>query len=227
MTDKKFLSQLKDAYRQILFEQEIPADPAAPPMAAPPMAAPPMAPLPAAGTPETGENVSDVEKPKKEQGPVTGEGEAFLGSLLAKAFFIDLLDETEKYTISKMQENLNDDNANEVELELVKRIKTEDSKILDIDDNLFELSPAGARQFIKEVGNGRVIEGLQIKEGGGRAYLLNLLLTVLLRHFELGEVVKIQEILEKIRDKTTEGPTLDESKTESLFTATFKKYAKI
>ena len=225
MTDGKFLSSLKEAYRQILFEQEVPAPPPAPAPAAPP-AVPPMPPgMPGAVPP--GETTTDVEKPNGEQQAVTPESEAMLTGLLAKSFFIDLLDETEKYKIKNMQSNVSDDTAQQIELELVKRIKAEDPKILDIDEDLFELSPAGARMFLDKIANGKVIEGLQVKPGGGQAFLLNLILTVLLRHFELGEKVKIQEILEEIRDKTTKGPTLEESKTESMLITAFNKYAKI
>lgn len=233
MTDGKFLHSLRDAYRQILFEQDVPAGPV--PAAAPaPGTPPPTPPAPGAPPPVVppmpgapGEATTDVEKPKPDQTALTPESEAMLAGLLAKAFFIDLLDETEKYKVKNMQGNISDDTAPQIELEVVKRIKAEDPKILDIEEDLFELSPAGARMFLNKIANGKTIEGLEIKPGGGQAYLLNLILTVMLRHFELGEKVKVQEILEDIRDKTTKGPTLDESKTAALFEVTFNKYAKV
>lgn len=222
MTDGKFLTSLREAYRQILFEQEVPVPP--PPAAPAPQALPIPPGMP---VPPPGETTTDVEKPNDQQQAVTPESEAMLTSLLAKSFFIDLLDETEKYKIKNMQSNISDNTAQQIELELVKRIKAEDPKILDIEEELFELSPAGARMFLDRIANKKTIEGLQVKPGGGQAFLLNLILTVLLRHFELGEKVKIQEILEEIRDKITKGPTLEESKTQSMLVAAFNKYAKV
>lgn len=221
----KFLDILKDSYRQIFFEQQVPAEPPASTPLPPPMGGIP--PLPVA--PPPGEVPTDVEKAPDTVDVVTPESEAMLAGLLAKAFFIDLMDETEKFKVKNMQANLTDENTNEIELEVVKRIKSEDPKILDMDEDLFELSPAGARMFLDKIANSGVIEGLTVKPGGGQAYLLNLILTVMLRHFELGEKVKIQEILEQIKEKTTKGPTLEESqsKTVTLLIQCLSKYAKI
>jgi hypothetical protein len=228
----RFLHTIGDAYRQIFFEQQVPVDPLAATTAAP--APPPLGVPPMAAVPGTGETQSDVEKSPENLDAVTPESEAMLTGLLAKSFFIDLMDESEKLKVINMQANLQanltDETANKVELAIVKRIKSEDSKILDMDDGkLFELSPKGARIFLNTIANPETIEGLTIKPGKGKTYLLNLILTVLLRHFELGEAARIRKILEDIRDQTTQGPTLEESdsKTINLLIKTLSKYAKV
>lgn len=230
MTDGKFLSKLTNTYRTLLFEQELPvgggASPAAPPAtppAAPPVGVPPVGMPPAPG----GDPLAEVEKAKKGENTVTDSSEAMLTGLLAKAFFIDFVDEAEKLTIDNTKNNLSEENAKDVELEIVKRIKSEDPTVLDVDDNLFQLTQDGARMFINYLEEENKIKDLDIRPGGGLVYMLNLILTVLLRHFELGEKVKIREKLEEIKERTSEGPTLKESKTNVIFNSVFSKYAKI
>jgi len=221
----KFLNSLSNAYKQIFFEQEMPpAPPPAPPGVDPAMGA--MPPMP--GT-QPIEKPAKVEEPVKKAGsPLTQEGNTILAGLLAKAFFIDIVDESEKYQIKNMQDNLNDENAGEIELEIVKRLELLDPQLLDVDENLFELTPAGAQLFINEIAKKKLIPSLEIKPGGGHSYMLNLIITALLRPTDL-TVVKIEQILKKIKEKT-EGKNLSgiaEQKTEVLFQQAFNKYAKI
>lgn len=222
MIEGKFLSSLSKVYKQILFEQEVPPPPPPPPMD------PAMGGAPMPGAMPSPEKPSKVEEPVKKPGaPLTQEGSTALASLLAKAFFIDIVDESERYQIKNMQDNLNDDNAGEIELELVKRLELLDPQLLDIDENLFELTPEGAQLFINEVSSKKLISNLEVKPGGGQAYMLNLIITALLRPTDL-KLVKIEELLKKVKEKT-EGKNLaniSEKKTETLLQQAFSKYAK-
>lgn len=231
MTDSKFIDSLSKTYKQILFEQDVPS-PAAPAPAPPPVPPAPMvgaAPIPGA---PGGEPPAKVEEPAKQQpgSPLTQEGETLLARLLAKAFFLDVTDGAERYQIKNMQGNINDENASQIELELVKKIQALDPQLLDVDEDLFELTPEGAKLFIDNLVKRKLIPDLEIKPGGGQAYLLNLVITALLRPTDLN-IVKVEQLLKDVKEKTEgEGKTgLSESnsKTSLLFKQAFLKYAKV
>jgi len=231
MTGSKFIDSLSLAYKQILFEQDIPS-PMAPglsPPAVPPAPVPGAAPLPAA--PGAEQPASVEEPPKQDPGaPLTQEGEALLAGLLAKAFFIDVTDGSERYQIKNMQSNINDETVAEIELELVKKMEVLDPQLLDIDEDLFELTPEGSKLFIDGLINKNLIPDLEVKPGGGHSYLLNLVITALLRPTDLN-IVKIEELLKKVKEKTEgkEKTGLEESvtKTGLIFNEAFSKYAKL
>ena len=231
MTDSKFISSLSKAYKHILFEQDVPS-PAAPALSPPSVPPAPMgtaAPLP--GMPAT-EKPASVEEPAdtKPGAPLTQEGETMLAGLLAKAFFLDVADGSERYQIKNMQGNINDENAAQIELEIVKKMEALDPQLLDVDENLFELTPEGAKLFIKGLMDKKLIPDLEVKPGGGQSYLLNLVITALLRPTDLN-IVKIEELLKDVKEKTEgkEKTGLEEStsKTALLFKQAFLKYAKV
>ena len=95
MNSSRFVGLLQKYYKQLLFEQDIPPAPATPPGAPAPAPAPANIPAPAAG-----EAQIDVEQPKKVEGAISQETEAFIIDLIAKSIFIDVEDE-EKYKIEK------------------------------------------------------------------------------------------------------------------------------
>ena len=225
MNSSKFLSQLSRTYKNILFEQDLaaPPVPAGPDMGSAAGAVPPMPPAPPMGTPA--DSVSSVEKDKTGQAePLQQEGQTNLAGMLAKAFFIELVDNTERYQIENLQNSLQDESkVSEVEFELVKKLESLDTQIIDVDKELFELTPDGAKLFIDEVIKRKLIPGLEIKPGGGKAYMINLIITTLLRPTDLN-VVDISNLLEEIKEKTE---NIKESRFEPLYNAAFNKYAKV
>lgn len=228
MKPNRFIGSLTNAYRQILFEQEVPEPPAAPPAApsAPAQANAAMAPI----TPPAGDKPGNVEEPNKAQAAaVTQEDEALLSRLLAKAFFLDVTDGAERYQIKNMQSNLSDETAQQVEFELVKKIMALDPQLLDIDEDLFELTPAEARVFIDKLMEKKLIPDLEVKPGGGKAYMLNLIITALLRPTDLS-LVKVEELLKRIKENS-KGKNMstvsEQSKFTSLLQTTLSNYAKI
>lgn len=208
MNSGKFIGLLQKYYKQLLFEQDIPPAPAA--------AAAPLPPPPPAPPVGPGETATDIERPQKVEGPISQETESFIIDLIAKSIFIDIEDE-EKYKIKNMQQNLSDETVNDVELQLLKRIKAENYKILDIDETLFNLTPEQSRKFLNRLIEHDIIKDQEIPSGGGEVYLVNLLITVLLRDFNLEDKVKVEELLEEIKKEK-------ELKTEKFFKAQFAKY---
>jgi hypothetical protein len=215
MKNNKFVGLLTNAYRQMLFEQEVPD--MMPPMTQDPAAIAQQAPM----APQTSDTATDVEKPKKQEGAITQENESFLIDLIAKSIFIELDDE-EKYKVKNMQQNLSDETVNDIELQLLRRIKGDSYKILDINEDLFELSPSESREFLNKLIKSELVKNLEIGPGGGEMYLINLLITVLLRDFSLDDKIKVEEMLESIKEVNKN--TL---KTEGLLKKAFEKYAKI
>lgn len=215
MKNNKFVGLLTNAYRQMLFEQEVPD--MMPPMTQDPAAIAQQAPM----APQTSDTATDVEKPKKQEGAITQENESFLIDLIAKSIFIELDDE-EKYKVKNMQQNLSDETVNDIELQLLRRVKGDSYKILDINEDLFELSPSESREFLNKLIKSELVKNLEIGPGGGEMYLINLLITVLLRDFSLDDKIKVEEMLESIKEANKN--TL---KTEGLLKKAFEKYAKI
>jgi hypothetical protein len=225
MKPNQFLGLLADTYRQMLFEQEIPAPGPSPTPAAPQNTPPP---VPPQTPPPNGDTPGNVEEPKKELGgAVTQEDEALLARLLAKAFFLDVTDGAERYQIKNMQSNLNDETAQQVEFELVKKVMALDPQLLDIDEDLFELTPGEARIFINKLMEKKMIPDLEIKPGGSKPYMLNLIITALLRPTDLN-LVKVEELLKSIKEKSSsESKTVSEqSRFLDLLQTTISKYAK-
>lgn len=223
MNSGKFLNQLSKAYRNILFEQEIPVPPS--PEAAPEsLGAPPMPPAPPAPAGPPADSTGDVEKDVTKEGPLSQESQTFLTNLLAKAFFIEITDGSERYQIKNMQNALGDEaKVPQVEFETVKKLESLDPQIIDVDEELFELTPEGSKMFIDEIIKRNLIPDLEVKPGGGRAYMLNLILTALLRPTDLN-VVEISDLLEQIKEKTEQ---VKESKFAPLYAAALSKYAKL
>lgn len=226
MNSGKFLDLLTNTYRNLLFEQDIPAPqaPLAPPEA--PMGAvpPPMPPAAPMGQPS--DTAASVEKDKQGNTALKQEGQTNLANMLAKAFFIEVTDSAERYQIENMQNSLDDESKlADIEFELVKKIETLDTQILDVEDSLFELTPEGANMFIDAITKRGLIPGLEVKPGGGKAYMLNLVITALLRPANFN-VVDIENLLEEIKKKT-QPDTVSESKFGPLYNSALSKYAKI
>jgi hypothetical protein len=218
MISGKFVNLLTKAHRQIFFEQDVPVPPPADPAGAPPMDPSLMPPPP---MPAVIDKATKVEEPKQEEGPITQENESFLIDLIAKSIFIELDDE-EKYKVKNMQQNLTKDTANDIELQLLKRIKGDSYKILDIEENIFELTPDESRSFLNKLIGSDIIKNLEVGQGDGEMYLTNLLITSLLRDFSLDDKVKVETML-----KNTKDDKKNDLKTESLLKQAFEKYAKI
>jgi hypothetical protein len=222
MNHSKFTEKLSQAYKQILFEQDIPAPEEAAAGQAPPPLPPPGA-LPTMPLPSNEEPI-ELAKPSEVESPLSQEEEAFLSNLLAKAIFLDVPD-SEKNNLINLQKSVNDENADQIESEIVKIINSENYQILDVDENLFEVSPENSRRLIEELK--KIIGNEELKQGKGRVYIVNLLVTSLLRDFstaEKGRTIKLLKGLQKDDDSVK----LEEknSKTVNLLIDTLKKYAK-
>jgi hypothetical protein len=223
MNTSKFKERLSRVYRHILFEQDIPtpqqdqlAPPAPPTDAAAAMMMPPPVP--------SGEEASKFEKPSDKLSPLSQEEEAFLSNMLAKAIFLDVPDE-EKNNLVNLQKNLNDENSDMIENEVVKIINSENYQMLDVDENLFEVSPKNSRELIESLK--KIIGNEELKQGKGRVYIVNLLVTALLRDFSKFEKSRTIKLLKNMQSKD-ESVKLEEtdSKTVNLLINTLKKYAK-
>lgn len=216
MDNSKFLRDLKQVYQQILFEQPIPPGPE-PVGGAPLPPAPPAAPPPPA--PST-EKPSDLADQEKGDSPLGNEEESFLANLLAKAVFIDVQDE-EKSNLVNLQKNLTNDTSNQIENEVIKMVNAEGYQMIDVDENLFDISPRYSRKLIEYLE--KIVGDQELKSGRGRVYIVNLLITTLLRDFSVGEKGEVIEALENFQKKD-DTSDIKESKTYNLFNQSFEKY---
>jgi hypothetical protein len=232
MNSSKFLQALSKTYKQILFEQDIPSQLASPAPAASPAAspaAPPAAVPPAGAVPppaQAGDAVSDVEQAKPVAGPIGPEAQAFLIGLLAQSIFLDLGEE-EKYQIKNMQARLSDQTAPQIELEIVKKIKElkgDNYEMLDINQSLFEMTPRESNEFVNFLVKHKIIKEEELKSGGGEVYLLNLIITALMRTFDITEKGKVMDILEHIGDKRIKK---ESRKWEKIIDSQIEKYGKV
>ena len=219
MDNSKFLRDIKQVYQQILFEQPFPPGPE-PVGGAPLPPAPPAVPgavPPPAPESEKPSNLADQEKGDT---PLGSEEESFLANLLAKSVFIDVQDE-EKSNLVNLQKSLTNDTSNQIENEVVKMVNAEGYQMIDVDENLFDISPRYSRKLIEYLE--KIVGDQELKTGKGRVYLVNLLITTLLRDFSVGEKGEVIEALENFqkKDDTSE---IKESKTHTLFNQSFEKY---
>jgi hypothetical protein len=215
MDNSKFLRNLKQAYQHILFEQPVPAEPlGGAPLPPAPGAAPGVP--PAAPT----EKPSDLANQETGDTPLSMEEEALLANLMAKAVFIDIQDE-EKSNLINLQKNLSNETSNQVENEVIKMLNAEGYQMIDVDENLFDISPRFSRKLIEYLKE--IIGNEELKSGKGRVYLINLLITTLLRDFSVGEKGSVIEALESFQKKD-DTSTVKESKSQALFKQLFEKY---
>jgi len=123
---KKFIQQLNNAYKNILTEQgpmDAPLGGAPAPVGPPP---PPAAPTPPAGP---------MPAMPSEESPVDDKGarstsDTFLIGLIAKALLVNI-DDDDKLKVVKYIKNLSEDNASEIEENLVNTLNSYDYQNLD------------------------------------------------------------------------------------------------
>jgi hypothetical protein len=222
MDNSKFLRSLRQAYQQILFEQQMPPGPAGAeplggaPLPTSPGAEPGVVPPPLAGT----EKPSELANQEQGDTPLSMEEESFLANLLAKAVFIDIQDE-EKSNLINLQKNLSNETSNQIENEVIKMLNAEGYQMIDVDENLFDISPRHSRNLIEYLKS--IIGNEELKSGKGRVYITNLLITTLLRDFSVGEKGEVIEALERFQKKD-DTSTVKESRTHALLRQIFEKY---
>jgi len=148
--DKKFIKELNRAYKSVLLEQgpmDMPPLGGAPAPGGPPP--PPAAPAPPAGPMPA---LPSEENPVKDK-EARSTSDTFLIGLIAKALLVNI-DDDDKLKIVKFVKNLNEENASEIEENLVNMLNSYDYQNLDEDfDKDLKIPQKKARKTLKFLEN--------------------------------------------------------------------------
>jgi len=147
---KKFISELNRAYKNVLMEQgpmDLPPMGGAPTPVGPPP--PPAAPTPPAGPMPA---LPSEENPVQDK-EARSSSDTFLIGLIAKSLLVNI-DDDDKLKIVKFVKNLSEDNASDIEENLVNMINSYDYQNLDEDlDQHLKIPQKKARKTQKFLEN--------------------------------------------------------------------------